>query len=202
MTRAAAPEGAAVPTAGLAAGTSALASAGAAFAPWRRPPVLPPSEFAAPSTLRSCKRLPGRNEAIVRTFKPGNHGKRESSVMKRHVNVCRLGRAPRSSQAAQCGPTPSIGRNETADAAPTLRSRSLLALAGAAVVLLGCQQDPGGTAPGDIEPSASSQQSDTSPSGGPSGTTGPQSNVPESDAGGEDDPGDEGDAGGGSSGTN
>ena len=101
--------------------------------------------------------------------------------MKRHVNVC---------------------RNKAADPAPTLRRTSLLALAGAAVVLLGCQQDPGGTAPGDIEPSAGSQQSDTSPSGGPSGTTGPQSNVPESDAGGEDDAGDEGGAGGGSGSTN
>jgi len=107
--------------------------------------------------------------------------------MKRDVNVCRLGRAARSSQAAQCGPTPSIGRNETADAASTLRSRSLLALAGAAVVLLGCQQGSSGTAPGDIEPSAGSQQSDTSPSGGSSGDTAPTSNAPESEAGGEDD---------------
>jgi hypothetical protein len=45
----------------------------------------------------------------------------------------------------------------------------LLALAGA--MLLGCTQDPVGTAPGGLEPSASSQRSedrdDTSPGGGP-----------------------------------
>jgi hypothetical protein len=37
--------------------------------------------------------------------------------------------------------------------------KSLLALMGAAMLLLGCQTDPGGTAPGGLEPSASSQQS-------------------------------------------
>jgi hypothetical protein len=68
--------------------------------------------------------------------------------------------------------------------------KSLLALAGAAFVLLGCQQDTGGTAPGTIDPSGSSSRSDTSPSGGPSGVTGPQSEAPQSDAGGEDDPSD------------
>jgi hypothetical protein len=96
--------------------------------------------------------------------------------MKRHVNVC---------------------RNETADAAPTLRSRSLLALAGAAIVLLGCQQDPGGSSTGSIDPSGSSTGSDTSPSGGSPATTDPQS-ATETDAGGDDDGGDGGDAGGGS----
>jgi hypothetical protein len=118
--------------------------------------------------------------------------------MKRQVNVCRLGPTSRSSHTAASGSTQSLGRNEVADPASTLRRASFLALAGAAVVLLGCQQDPVGMAPGDIEPSAGSQQSeeadDTSPSGGPSGRTGPASAVPESDAGGE------GDAGGGASG--
>lgn len=127
----------------------------------------------------------------------------ENIVMKGQVNVCRA-RLPHSNQTALSGSTRSLGRNEVSDPAPTLRRASFLALAGAAVVLLGCQQDPGGTAPGGLDPSPSSQQSeerdDTSPSGGPSGDSGPQSDTPESDAGGEDDPGDDGDAGGGAPG--
>jgi hypothetical protein len=128
---------------------------------------------------------------------------RENIVMKGQVNVCRA-RLPHSNQTALSGSTRSLGRNEVSDPAPTLRRASFLALAGAAIVLLGCQQDPGGTAPGGLDPSPSSQQSeerdDTSPSGGPSGDSGPQSDTPESDAGGEDDPGDDGDAGGGAPG--
>jgi hypothetical protein len=50
--------------------------------------------------------------------------------------------------------------------------RSLLTAAGVAILLLGCTQDPVGTAPGGLEPSASSQRSDaredTGPGGGPS----------------------------------
>ena len=55
--------------------------------------------------------------------------------------------------------SPSLGRNEGADTCKTLPKESLLALAGAAILLLGCQQDPVGKAPGGLEPSASSQQS-------------------------------------------
>jgi hypothetical protein len=58
---------------------------------------------------------------------------------------------------------------------------SLLPLAGAALVLIGCQQDPPGMAPGGLEPSASSQRSEdlghpTSSGGTPSGS---QSGDPE-----------------------
>jgi len=69
----------------------------------------------------------------------------------------------------------------------------LLALTGAVIMLLGCTQDPVGTAPGGLEPSASSQRSedrdDTSPGAGPS-----------SDPGSETDDSGEGDAGDGASG--
>jgi hypothetical protein len=47
-----------------------------------------------------------------------------------------------------------------ADFCPTRLRKSLLALAGAAVVLIGCQQDEVGKAPGGLEPSASSQRSE------------------------------------------
>jgi hypothetical protein len=48
--------------------------------------------------------------------------------------------------------------NACPDRTPALRS--LLAAAGAAILLLGCTHDPVGTAPGGLEPSASSQQSE------------------------------------------
>jgi hypothetical protein len=112
--------------------------------------------------------------------------------MKGQVNVCRA-RPSHSNHTALSGSMRSLGRNEVGDPAPTLRRTSVLALAGAAVVLLGCQQDPVGTAPGGLEPSASSQQSedrdDTSPGAGPS-----------SDPGSETDDSGEGDAGDGASG--
>ena len=43
---------------------------------------------------------------------------------------------------------------------PGSLTKSLLPLAGAALLLVGCSNDPVGTAPGGLEPSASSQQSD------------------------------------------
>jgi hypothetical protein len=43
---------------------------------------------------------------------------------------------------------------------PRSPTKSLLPLAGAALLLVGCSNDPVGTAPGGLEPSASSQQSD------------------------------------------
>jgi hypothetical protein len=119
--------------------------------------------------------------------------------MKRQVNVCRLDQARRSSQTALAGSTRSFGRNEVGDRASTLRKSSFLALAGVAVLLLGCQQDRAGTGSEGIDPSGSSHRSDTSPSG-PAGDSGPQSGAPESAAGGEDDPGDDDDAGGGAPG--
>jgi hypothetical protein len=119
---------------------------------------------------------------------------REIIVMKGQVNVCRSDRPSHTNPTSTSDATPSLGRNLVGHAAPTLRRASLLALAGAAVVLLGCQQDRGGMAPGDLEPSASSQQGetsdDTSPDGGPSGATGSEAESA-----------DEGEAGGTGSGT-
>jgi hypothetical protein len=43
---------------------------------------------------------------------------------------------------------------------PGSLKKFLLSLAGAALLLVGCSNDPVGTAPGGLEPSASSQQSD------------------------------------------
>jgi hypothetical protein len=43
---------------------------------------------------------------------------------------------------------------------PGSLKKLLLPLAGAALMLVGCSNDPVGTAPGGLEPSASSQQSD------------------------------------------
>jgi hypothetical protein len=67
----------------------------------------------------------------------------------------------------------------------------LLALTGAAM-LLGCTQDPVGTAPGGLEPSASSQQSEDrdDTGGGPSSGSGSQSDDP-----GDRDSGDNGSGG-------
>jgi hypothetical protein len=67
----------------------------------------------------------------------------------------------------------------------------LLVLTGTAL-LFGCQDS--GTARGDLEPTVSSQPAeelgDTSPSGGPSGVTGPGGEaMGETDAGGKDDVG-------------
>jgi hypothetical protein len=70
------------------------------------------------------------------------------------------------------------------------QANALLAFVGGAVMLLGCTQDPIGTAPGGLEPSASSQQSedrdDTSPGGGagngPSGGESSQSGEGPGDA--------------------
>lgn len=68
----------------------------------------------------------------------------------------------------------------------------LLALAGAAALLLGCTQDPVGTAPGGLEPSASSQRGDdrgdtgTEPGGDASSSSGAQSgDSDDSDSGGD-----------------
>jgi hypothetical protein len=118
--------------------------------------------------------------------------------MKGQVDVFRPG-PRRSGKTALSGLTRSPGRNGVDDPAPTLRRKSFLALAGAAVVLLGCQQGSGGTGSEGIDPSGSSHRSDTSPSG-PAGDSGPQSGAPEPAAGGEDDPGDDDDAGGGTTG--
>ena len=85
---------------------------------------------------------------------------------------------------ANVSPCPRISQS-----AHPLRGKTLLGLAAAAVVLLGCQQDMD-RGPGAIEPAAGSPQSgardDTSPSGGPSGVTGSESPAPDIDAGGED----------------
>src|SRR5262245_37022346 len=57
---------------------------------------------------------------------------------------------------------------------PRSLTGSLLPLAGAALLLIGCSNDPVGTAPGGLEPSASSQQSDDrqGPAGSDSGSQG------------------------------
>ncbi|MGH6921702.1 MAG: hypothetical protein ACREJ0_28885, partial [Geminicoccaceae bacterium] len=67
----------------------------------------------------------------------------------------------------------------------------LLAWTGAAIMLLGCTQDPVGTAPGGLEPSPSSQRSEDpdgpaagGASGGASGGNGAQSDDADSDADG------------------
>jgi hypothetical protein len=93
--------------------------------------------------------------------------------------------------------SPPLGRNEGAGTCNTPPKNSLLALAGAAILLLGCQEDPVGKAPGGLEPSASSQQSgshdDTGVGGsgdGASGDSGAQS--------GNSDGDDSGDSGSGS----
>jgi hypothetical protein len=90
--------------------------------------------------------------------------------------------------------------SETArDRGPTLGSKSLLALAGAAVLLLGCQQDQTAMTTEPMDPAAiqgTRPGSDTSPSGGPSGVSGPGSPGAASDAGGTgDDTTDDGTAG-------
>jgi hypothetical protein len=74
----------------------------------------------------------------------------------------------------------------------------VLALTGAAIMVLGCTQDPGGTAPGGLEPSASSQQSgEGDDTGSGSGASGSQSGA--SDDGDSDDGGSgSGDGGAGS----
>jgi hypothetical protein len=61
---------------------------------------------------------------------------------------------------------------------PTSLRKSLLPLAGAALMLVGCSNDPVGTAPGGLEPSASSQQSDER-----QGTAGSDSSSQTDDAG-------------------
>jgi hypothetical protein len=89
-----------------------------------------------------------------------------------------------------------LGRNAVAD--PTLRRMPFLALAAAAVVLLGCTQDPVGTAPGGLEPSASSQQSedrDEAEAGGPGGGASSSSDSQSGDSG--DNAGGSGDDGSG-----
>jgi hypothetical protein len=74
---------------------------------------------------------------------------------------------------------------------PTSLRKSLLPLAGAALMLLGCSIDPVGKAPGGLEPSPSSQQSEDpdDPAGSGSGS--------QSDDSGDND---SGAAGGGSDG--
>ena len=126
--------------------------------------------------------------------------------MKERVNVCRSGRPRRSGNTALSDSARSLGRNEVDHSAPTLRRMSVLALAGAAVVLLGCQQDPVGTAPGGLEPSASSQQSedrdDTSPGGGPSdGAPGGNGSQSGDSGAGDSDDGDSGDGASGDGGS-
>jgi hypothetical protein len=101
--------------------------------------------------------------------------------------------------------SPSLGRNEGADTCKTPK-KSILLLAGAAILLLGCQEDPVGKAPGGLEPSASSQQSGEhddagvgdSGDGAQSGGSGEGSDGSGSDG---DDSGDGG-SGGGSGGAN
>jgi hypothetical protein len=122
--------------------------------------------------------------------------------MQRQGKGCRLARAPRSSEAALYGSTRSFGGNQADAAAPMLPRKSALALAGAAVVLLGCQVDPGGTAPGGLEPSASSQQSEDpeGPAGSGSGSRSDDSDDGESGGSGSDDS-DSGGSGSGGSGS-
>ena len=111
--------------------------------------------------------------------------------MQRQGNVCPLDRGRGAREAA-------LARSRL--------SRSLLALTGAAVVLLGCTLDPVGKAPGGLEPSASSQRSEddndaegSGPSGGASSDSGSQSGDA-GDGGSGGGSGDGGSGGGGSGG--
>jgi hypothetical protein len=97
--------------------------------------------------------------------------------------------------------SPSVGRNQGADMRKTLPKKPLLALAGAAVLLLGCAEDPVGKAPGGLEPSASSQQSgDHDDAGGSDPGDGGQSGG--SGEGSDGDDSGDGGSGGGSGGAN
>jgi hypothetical protein len=71
---------------------------------------------------------------------------------------------------------------------PTSMRKSLLPLAGAALMLVGCSNDPVGTAPGGLEPSASSQQSDErqGPAGSDSGSQSDDAGNSGSDSSGAD----------------
>jgi hypothetical protein len=101
--------------------------------------------------------------------------------MKRQGNVCPLDRGR--------------GARETALARSRL-SRSLLAVTGAAVVLLGCTQDPVDKAPGGLEPSPSSQQSEDDDDTG----SGPGGGAPSGNGSQSGDSGDGGSGDGGSGG--
>jgi hypothetical protein len=93
-------------------------------------------------------------------------------MMKRQTDACPLKQAPSSSKAHVLSSTRFFGGDKVGGPEPAPLRLSVLAMAGAAMVLLGCQQDPGGTAPGGLEPSASRERSDvredTGPGGGPS----------------------------------
>jgi hypothetical protein len=71
---------------------------------------------------------------------------------------------------------------------PRSLTKCLLTLAGAALLLVGCSNDPVGTAPGGLEPSASSQQSDDrqGPAGSDSGSQGGEVGNSGSDSSGAD----------------
>jgi hypothetical protein len=71
---------------------------------------------------------------------------------------------------------------------PTSLRKFLLPLAGAALMLVGCSNDPVGTAPGGLEPSASSQQSDErqGPAGSDSGSQSDDAGNSGSDSSGAD----------------
>jgi hypothetical protein len=89
--------------------------------------------------------------------------------MKRHVIAFPAHPAPNSSTVAPYRPGWSLGPNEGADLCNTPPKKWLLGLAGTVILLLGCQQDPVGKAPGGLEPSASSQRSEDRDDTGVSG---------------------------------
>jgi hypothetical protein len=85
-----------------------------------------------------------------------------------------------------------------ADFCPTRLRKSLLVLAGAAVVLIGCTQDEVGKAPGGLEPSASSQRSERPDNTDSSGGSGSQGDGSEESGGGSGSSGSGGGSGGAS----
>ena len=127
------------------------------------------------------------------------------------TNDDQAGRAFRSGKATHSGSRQSPGRSASSDRGFTPLRRSVLLLAGATVMVFGCQQDRADRVSEDVRPSAVGRQTDdTSPSGGTSGTLGAQDEgAAQGQAGGEGDnvEGDEGDetlggtSGGGTSGT-
>jgi hypothetical protein len=91
--------------------------------------------------------------------------------------------------------SPLLGRNEGADTCKSPKN-SILLLAGAAILLFGCQEDPVGKAPGGLEPSASSQQSgehDDSGVGDPGDGAQSAGSGEDSDGSGSDGSGSDGD---------
>jgi hypothetical protein len=79
--------------------------------------------------------------------------------MMRQVIAIPAHRVPHSRATARSDPPLSLGLDGGGSRFRMMPKKSLWALAGAVVLLLGCQEDPVGKAPGGLEPSASSQQS-------------------------------------------